>query len=279
MLISTMQSERRLGQSSGREPGWEAVLASPSPGQHIVQLYTEHEFLARAVGQFVHDGLQRDEGVLLVTTPLHRAVISRRVEGLGVDVQTFLRRGQLLVWDAGETLATFMRDAVPERGAFREVVGEAIRALAAAGFPRVRAFGEMVDLLRVSDLGATLLLEDLWREVVAERQITLLCGYSVDPLDAGSYRGLVQSIVGSHSDVIPVDDYGRLDRAVERAYVEIFGSHEEARELRHAFLQHFSRPAAMPDAQAAILALREFVPSSGDELLASVRRHYYAVAD
>jgi MEDS: MEthanogen/methylotroph, DcmR Sensory domain len=193
----------------------------------------------------VRAGLQRGEGVLVVATALHRRVMSRRVEGLGLDVQTFQRSGQLLIWDAEETLAAFMVNGVPDRGRFRAVIGQALDALAAAGFPRGRVFGEMVDLLT---------------------------------LDPRSYRGLVQGIVRSHSDVIPAEDYARLDRAVERAYVEIFGSHEEARELRRAFLQHFPRPATMPDAEAAILALREFVPSSADELVASARRYYYASA-
>jgi DcmR-like sensory protein len=278
MLRSTTQTDEFVGRQARPGAEWEALLASPSTGRHIVQLYVEHEFLARAVGQFVRDGLRRGEGVVLIATPLHRWVVSRRLESLGLDAQSFQRRGQLLMWDAEETLAGFMGHGVPDRRAFRARIGEAIETLTAAGCSGARAFGEMVDLLRLNDLGAALLLEDLWKEVVAERQITLLCGYSVDTLDPRSYHGLVQPIMASHSDVIPAEDYQRLDRAVERAYVEVFGSHEDARELRHAFLEHFPRPAAMPDAQAAILALREFVPGSADELVASTRRHYYSLA-
>ena len=78
----------------------------------------------------------------------------------------------------------------------------------------------------------------------------------------------------THSDLIPVDDYARLERAVDRAYVDVFGAGEDARALQHAFLTHYRRPATMPEAAAAILALREFIPGTTDALLERVRRHY-----
>ena len=278
MLIPTKQTDDLAGQRGHAGVDWEPLLTSPSSGRHIAQLYTEHEFLARAVGRFVHDGLRRGEGVVVVATPLHARIVARRVESLGLDVQTFQRRGQLVVPDAEETLGSFLVNGQPERGAFRRAIGGVVDRMAAAGFPRARAFGEMVDLLRLTDLAATFRLEALWTELVAERRITLLCGYSVDTLDPHSYRGLAQQIMTAHSDIIPAEDYARLNRAVERAYVEVFGSHEDARELRQAFLRHFRRPAAMPDAEAAILALREFVPASADQVVASARRHYYSLA-
>jgi len=44
--------------------------------------------------------------------------------------------------------------------------------------------------------------------------------------------------------------------------------------LQDAFLTHYRRPATMPEAAAAILALREFIPGTTDALLERVRRHY-----
>jgi MEDS: MEthanogen/methylotroph, DcmR Sensory domain len=277
MWVSTTQSSGPFGQPATSLADWEATLAAPKPGQHIAQLYTEHEFLARAVGRFIADGLANGEGVLVVATPLHWRVIGRRLGSLGVNVQTFLQRRQLAVRDAHEILSEVLAEDGPERERFRGVVGGALDGFTAAGYASTRVFGEMVDILRHSDLAGTLQLEDLWKELLAERRFTLLCGYSIDAFDPHSYRGLVQHVTAAHSDLVPAEDYARLDRAVERAYTEVFGSYEDARALREAFLQHFTRPAAMPDAQAAMLALREFVPGSADELVASVRRHYYAL--
>jgi hypothetical protein len=250
------------------------LLTTPAPGQHIAQLYTEREVLARAVGQFVGDGLRRGDGVVVFATPLLWRAPVRRLEGDGLPLQAFHRKGQLVVQDARKTLAELMIDGRPDRARFRAVIGRAIDGVQAAGFRTVRSFGEMVDILRRTDLVATFQLEALWNELLIERGIALLCGYSLDPFDPKIYRGLLQQVSSRHSDLIPVEDYARLDRAVTSAFEEVFGSGKNAGDLRHAFLQHYARPAAMPDAGAALLALRELVPDTADALLASARRHY-----
>jgi hypothetical protein len=253
---------------------WQTLLTTPAPGQHIAQLYTEREFLARAMGRWVADGLGQGEAVVVIATPLHWSAALRLLEADDVPVETCEQRGQLVVRDAGETLAAFMVAGTLDRTPFRAVIGGIIDGVHAAGFPRVRAFGEMVDILRRTDLAATFRLEALWNELLIERGIALLCGYSLDTFDPRIYRGLLQQVTGSHSHLIPVEDYARLERAVERAYEEVFGRGKDAGDLRRAFLEHYAPRAAMPDAEAAILALREFVPGTADELLASVRRHY-----
>jgi hypothetical protein len=254
--------------------GWQNLLSTPRPGEHIAQLYTDRQFLARGVGRWVSDGLHQGDAVLVIATPLHWRAIERELDRHHVRVGPFERRGQLVVRDAEETLATFMVDGRPDRDRFRTVIGGVIDGARAAGHDTTRAFGEMVDILRHTDVVATFQLEALWNELIAERGIALLCGYSVDPFDPRVYRGLLQRVTGSHSHLIPVEDEARFERAVERAYEEVFGGGEDASELRHAFLRHYARPSAMPDAEAAVLALSEFVPDTVDALLESARQHY-----
>ena len=253
---------------------WLELLSAPSPGQHIAQLYTQREFLSRAVATFVGDGLRRGDAAVVISTPLHWRVILERLQADGLNVQDFQRRGQLLVRDARTTLATCMVDGAPDRDRFRATIEDAIGETRAAGFTRVRAFSEMVDILRRTDVAATIRLEQLWNELLRDRDVALLCGYSLDAFDPHIYRGLLQQVSATHSDLIPVDDYARLERAVDRAYVDVFGAGEDARALQHAFLTHYRRPATMPEAAAAILALREFIPGTTDALLERVRRHY-----
>jgi hypothetical protein len=253
---------------------WQALLATPAPGQHIAQLYTARDFLARSVSAFVRDGLRHGDGVVVIATPLHWRAAIRRLEEDGLAVESFQRHGQLVVRDAEETLAAFMVDGRPDRERFRAVIGGVVDRLRAAGFARVRGFGEMVDILRHTDVAATFELEALWNELLIERGIALLCGYSIDAFDPKIYRGLLQQVSGSHSDLIPVEDYSRLDHAVASAYEEVFGGGKDARDLRQAVLQHYARPAAMPDAEAAILALRELVPATADAVITSARRYY-----
>jgi hypothetical protein len=254
--------------------GWHEVLAAPEPGQHVAQLYTRREFLARAVARWVGDGLRRGEAVMVIGTPLHWRATLRELDASRLPVEPFERRGQLVVRDAEETLAAFMVHGMPDRVRFRDVIGSAIDEAQANGFPRLRGFGEMVDLLRRTNLTATLRLEALWNELLVERGIALLCGYSFDPFDPKVYRGVLQQVAGSHSHLIPVEDYARFDEAVDRAYEEVFGGGVDARDLRRAFLQHYARPAAMPDAEAALMAAGELVPGTTDALLASVRDFY-----
>jgi hypothetical protein len=258
---------------------WLDLLTTPAAGQHIAQLYTEREFLSRAVGTFIGDGLRRGDAAVVISTPLNWRASLERLEARGIDEQDFQRRGQLRVLDVRETLARCMVDGKLDRDRFRATIGGVIDAATAAGFTRVRAFGEMVDILRRTDVTATIRLEGLWNELLRERDVALLCGYSLDVFDRSIYRGLLQQVSATHSDLIPVDDYARLERAVDRAYVDVFGGGEDARALQHAFLTHYRRPAAMPEAEAAILALREFIPDTADALLERVRRHYALGAD
>jgi hypothetical protein len=253
---------------------WQSLLRAPASGQHIAQLYTEHQFLARAVGQFVGDGLRQGDAALVIATPLHWRAILRRLETDDLDVLRLRRRGQLVIRDAEDTLAEFMVDGMPDRERFRAVIGRVIDATRDAGFVRTRAFGEMVDILRRADVTATIRLEELWNELLVERGIALLCGYSLDTFDPRNYRGLLQRVSAVHSDLIPVEDYSKLEEAVDRAYGDVFGDGHDTEALRRAFVQHYAKPVAMPEAAAAILALREFMPASADAVLESARRHY-----
>ena len=251
-------------------------MTAPSPGQHIAQLYTERDVLGRAVARWVDEGLRQGEGVVVIATPAHWRATLRQLDRHHVAVERFRRRGQLVVQDAEQTLASFMVDGVPDRERFRTVIGSIVHEVQAAGFPTVRGFGEMVDILRRTDLTATFRLEALWNELLVERGIALLCGYSLDTFDPKIYRGLLQQVSGSHSHLIPVEDDARLERAVASAYDEVFGGGQDTSDLRRALLQHYSPPAAMPDAEASMLAVRELVPATADAVLASARRHYLA---
>jgi MEDS: MEthanogen/methylotroph, DcmR Sensory domain len=258
--------------------GWETVLRAPAQGQHVAQLYTERRFLFHAVGEFVGAGLRRGEAVLLILTPAHRHPIVRQLEGQGFTLGDLSRRRQLTILDATPTLAELLVGGLPNRERFQLVIGGAVEAARAAGYRRLRSFGEMVDVLRRTSLTATLQLEALWSELVLAHGMALLCGYSIDNFDPDTYQGILQGVSRAHSHLVPVEDYARLERAVERAYAEVFGVGRDAGFLRRSFLAHYPRPTVMPDAEAAILAAREFVPAAASTLLERIRHHYQSSA-
>jgi MEDS: MEthanogen/methylotroph, DcmR Sensory domain len=263
----------RQDPGSGGSPAWRSVLTGASPGQHIAQLYSEPAFLARAVSEFAGEALRRGDGFIAIVRPFNWKLVARRLEAV-VDVQALEHRGQLVVRDAEATLGMLLVDGTPDAERFRTVIGGAVDGMRAAGYPRIRAFGEMVDLLRRTDVTATIRLEQVWNEFLSAGGVTLLCGYSLDPFDPRGYRGLVQGVCTEHTDLIPVEDYAGLQRAVERAYLDVFGVGGDADRLRRAFLDEYPRPSVMPDAAAALLAARHFVPGAADALLERARHHY-----
>jgi hypothetical protein len=258
-------------------PTWESILWAPAPLQHVVQLYTKPDFLVRAVTEYAGEGLRGGEALLLVATAAHVRAIARRLEGEGFALADLAHRGQLFVLDAAQALHEVLVDGLPDRARFRAVIGGAVEAANAAGDRKVRAFDEMVDLLRRTSLTAALYLEGLWSDLLAEQGVALLCGYSIDNFDPDIYDGLLQRVISAHSHLVPVEDYARLDQAVELAYAEIFGSGRDAGYLRRAFLAHYVRSASMPDAEAAILAAREFVPAAAADALLDRTRYYYRI--
>jgi hypothetical protein len=267
-------SDRSLAVGNDRA-SWESLLGEPGRERHVAQLYTDPGYLIRALSEYAGQGLRRGEAVVVVATPAHARAVTFRLEADGLRAADRARRGQLLLVDAEETLARLLVDGRPDRDRFRSVIGGAVTAAKLAGGGRVRAFGEMVDLLRRTSLDATLELEALWTELLEAEEVALVCGYSIDAFDPASYDGLLQRVMAAHSYLVPAEDCARLDRAVARAYVEVFGTEEDAATLRRQFLAHYARPAAVPDAQAAILAAREFVPAvAADALVERARRHY-----
>ncbi len=277
MLFMAGAGSRRSGNGENGQ-GWKTVLGAPAEGQHVAQLYTQADFLVRAVTHFVVAGLRRGEAVLLVVRTTHHPAIVRHLEDAGFGLEGLSRRGQVTLLDAAQTLGALLVDGRPDRARFQAVIGGAVEASLAAGYPRLRAFGEMVDILRPVSLTAALELEKLWNELLTARRISLLCGYSVDAFDPEAYRGLLQDVSAAHSHLVPVEDYARLDQAVDSAFVEIFGAARDARFFRRTFIDHYQRPAAMPDAQAAILATRQFVPEAVVALLDRARHHYHRLS-
>ena len=83
---------------------------------------------------------------------------------------------------------------------------------------RIRAFGEMVDLLceRGNPTGAAR-LEELWNRLARRRSFSLLCGYRIDVFDRDAQISVLPEICRSHSHVLPVDDPARLERRRRRS--------------------------------------------------------------
>jgi hypothetical protein len=252
---------------------WQPLLRTPRPCDHLIQLYTDEAFLTRAVTHFVGCGLAEGEAAVIIATPPHVDAFKERLAA-GVDLAEALARDQLVILDAESCLAQFMVEGTPDRAAFFAVVNAVLDRVRNAGHDRIRLFGEMVNLLWDHNLAATVQLEGLWNEVLADHRVCLLCAYRIDNFDRHAHRGMLHQISRYHSHFIPVEDYGRLEEAVDRAYHDVFGKTGDARGLRDLFVsQHPSAPL-MPSGQAALHALRGLQDTIADQVLERTSRYY-----
>ena len=263
-----------MAETPARNPSWQASLAEATPGAHLVQIYTDDAFLARAVACFIGEGLRRGEAAVIVATPAHARAFAAALTADGVDVVKAHARGRLTLLNAQECLAKFIVAGAPDHAAFDAMVKEFLDRLRSAGHGRVRLFGEMVDLLWTGEQRAALDLEDWWNEVLRDTRLSLLCAYRMDNFDSHVHRSGLVRICERHSELIPVADYERLDRAVDRAYEDVFGSAGDCVALREQLVRSYPLAGRMPAAQAALLALRDVEARTADALLERAR-HYY----
>jgi hypothetical protein len=254
---------------------WRQILAEPGERAHTVQLYTELAFLTNAVTHYAGTGLARGEAVIFIAAPRHREAFLHQLTREGFEVELLRREGQLTVLDAAETLSRFMTGGRPDRTRFTPLIGE-ILDRAAARYPRVRAYGEMVNLLwEQGELDPALELEDLWNDLGSTRAFSLHCAYAIDNFDPSSHCCALKGVRHSHSHLIPVEDYGRLDVAVTRALADVLGP-TEAIVLKSVLQARHRSGAQMPGAQAALLGLTEVLPSAAEAVLPRARRYYGA---
>lgn len=120
-----------------------------------------------ALSSFVADGLARGETVLAVIRPEHWSMALERLGARGCTVSRAVARGQLMVLDAADTLASCVRNGLPDATAFDDAVGNLVRRLASAA-TGLRIYGEMVDLLVAQgNLRGAVLLDELWAALAA----------------------------------------------------------------------------------------------------------------
>jgi hypothetical protein len=253
---------------------WDRAVETPAPGEHVVQMYRDPALLVDVVARYCQRGLAAGEAVIVIATHEHRAAFARRLTMLGTDVPASVRRGQYVDLDAEACLAAFMVDGAPDRQRFLAAVTPHLDQARRAGYDRLRLYGEMVEVLRPTAFAAAMNLEELWHELLERERHPLLCAYQVDPLDRLDGRVLVPAIARRHSHVVPGDDPARFGRAVERAFVEVFGADADTTLLRQLCEGYRPLESAMPSAQAVLLNLDDLSPHLGDTVRAVAAEHY-----
>lgn len=240
---------------------WPELLRQPGGSDHMVQFYSDPEFLVEAVAHYIGCGLRQGEAAIIIARPEHS---ERFMRALKRESSPALR-----LLDAETTLSSFMVNGMPEWTAFHRIIGGAIAELRLQ-YPTVRAYGEMVDILwQRGDQQAAIRLEEFWNEIRRLQTFSLLCAYGIDPLRDDLYGGGIESVCRCHTHLIPARDYARFNEAVFDASRSVLDQ-PLAQMLLGLAASH--RPhTEMPLGQAALIWLKQNMPRTADRVLEEVR--------
>lgn len=256
---------------------WQAFLSGSADG-HAVEIYEHVDELAASVARFLASGFDAGEPAIVAATAEHQRVFAARLADEGWDAERLARSGLLVTADARVLVDAVMpgQEVVPE--AFSQILDELLaRAAAAAPGRRVRAFGELVDVL--VDAGrpdAALALEELWDEAIRARDLRLLCGYRLDVFDPAQQVELLPDICRTHSHVLPAHDADALERAVSLALEDTLGPNRK-RDVYY-IVGDRRRGERVPVAQDALMWVSANLPAAAGRVLAAAREHYRAMS-
>ena len=178
---------------------------------HVVQLYEHESHLIECAARFVGSNLGAGDVALVVATTVHREALGDRLAADGFDVSCARRQGRYLALDAGETLATFMRNGWPDADRFSASVGRLLERTTARGRRGVRAFGEMVNVLwDDGEREAAIHLERLWNLLGHRVPFLLLCAYPMTSFADEANAARMAAVCDAHSTVVPAESYTGL---------------------------------------------------------------------
>ena len=166
--------------------------------KHHLQLFDSSRSLAETVCGFLMAGFERGEAMLVVATPEHRELLTRKLEEAGLNIREATRANRFVMLDASQTLDKFMRQDVPNPIAFDEVVGTLVGRLSSDR--RVCIYGEMVDVLAAQGkYKAAHALEELWNALGEREWFTLFCGYASGHFGDPKSAKMLNEICNAHS--------------------------------------------------------------------------------
>jgi PAS domain S-box-containing protein len=190
-----------------------AGVEQASAHHHAVQFYEDEQFLVERVAEFLAAGARAGEPCVAIATGEHNAAFAAQLRSLGVDAEA------VFFLDARTTMEQFLHRGMPNGERFRQVIGGTLERVNGAG-GRVRAYGEMVDLLwRDGEPDAAIKLEELWNDLANHYTFSLLCAYPMGNFYKESDSALFERICSTHNVVRPTersrtDDTGARDRRI-----------------------------------------------------------------
>ncbi|GMU05294.1 hypothetical protein ASNO1_15470 [Corallococcus caeni] len=239
-------------------------LSPPAKGDHHVQFYEAPAFLFDVVARFLVTGFQVGEPAVVIATEANLSGIKAQLNAMGFEVEPALEDGRLVLLDARDTLARFMVGGLPDWSRFQQVIGAVLdRSHRAAGGRKVRAYGEMVDLLlRDQNPQAALLLEEQWNELGRSYSFSVLCAYALGGFQTQEDARTFHQVCAAHSHVSPTESYSQVPDD-ELRLREIAALQQRSRMLE-AEMEH--RKRVEKELLTAVRLRDDFLSIAGHEL-------------
>lgn len=175
-------------------------------GSHYVQICPDEASQVEVLTRYISDGILNDEAVIAIAKTALRKAVLARLYTLGFDLQALKNKDQVKFFDAEFLLSDLLLDGVLEEQAFQVFVVLPIQE-AKLKYRKVRAFGEMVDILwQNGQHNSAIQLEELWNDLCKKEELKLLCTYFLTSLDENSYDHALEHICKCHTHVVPMDD-------------------------------------------------------------------------
>lgn len=196
--------------------------------EHHVQLFDTSKSLAETVAAFLMAGFHRGEPLLIVATPEHRELLSRKLTEAGLNLHEATAANRLVALDAAQTLEKFMRQDMPSAIAFDEVIGTLVARL--SNGHRVCIYGEMVDVLAArGNYKGVQRLEELWNMLGRRESCTLFCGYASGHFGDPKTAKALAHICASHSHLHRKADDLLAEYLLDQIDVRCSGGHVSSR--------------------------------------------------
>ena len=244
-----------------------AERAGSTLRRHMVQFYEAEEFLISAVGDLLAGSLRAGSTVVVVGTAAHRDEFLAYLARAGVDLEAVRASGQLAFHDARQLLDRFMVDGMPDADRFQDSVGVLVReAIALRPRARLRAYGEMVDLLwSEGRIDAAIRLEELWNELGRAHTFSLLCAYRMSHFADSDQAGPFERVCAAHTHVEPAESY-RAGARRDESNLEVALLQQRASALEAEIMKRRETEAALRESLAERSRAEEEIRRSQEEL-------------
>ena len=164
-------------------------MQDPDADLHCVHFFEASQFPSAPIADFLHHGLRRREGAILIASLEHAAQIQLKIEEEGLNVRHMADAGLWVVTDIEDLIQDLASGLATSKvvETLIELVVRPTQEKSDGG--RIRIYGELEDaiLRRLRNPEAALEVERYGNRLVAEGVTKIYCGYSLSAFPDASF--------------------------------------------------------------------------------------------